>query len=320
VKKIQLLTLITNANYLKRVLLESNASAVLNKSMLETVSQNDIESLTVKRRKIKSLKPIRIPVHNQSLKRGLVKNSVQLKKEIFSPFREKRKEQKLKERYTGKRTKPTITDFEIGLLDEFIQSRFGLKKKVTAYDMLLSKAAQARDDRNKENSSNSPDKSYFTDRNPYLIDFSKAIKHHAKDIVNHISKNPRFHRVDLNESQIFDSATNTQESLPEMKSKNNSFSSQSKLDIEKCNEIMKSASIRTLNASMDSCLPKINTKKFSSSVKRLSNIKTIIHVDKQPALFPLLEKSNQNKDSSPTKKIPVVSNKLHKSKYLDKNN
>lgn len=204
------------------------------------------------------MKPIKIPVHNQSLKRGLVKNSVQFKNEIFSPFREKRKEQKLNERYTGKKSKPTITDFEIGLLDEFIQSRFGLKKKVTAYDMLLSKASQARDDRNKElkenkeNVSNSPDQSYFTDRNPYLIDFSKAIKHHAKDIVNHIAKNPKFHRVDFNESQALDSLTNTQESLPDVKSKNHSFKNHSNLDIEKCKEIMKSASIRTLDASMDS--------------------------------------------------------------------
>jgi hypothetical protein len=231
----------------------------LNKHLAETEHQNQVGSSTTKGRKVKLMKSIKIPVHKY-LDTGLVKNSVQFKNEIFSPFREKRKEIKRKEQYAGRKITPTITDFEIGLLDEFINSRFGLKKKVTSYDMLLFKATLARKEKeqkeqqlNRESKLSLLDNSYMSDRNSYLIDYSKAIKNNAKEIVDHIAENPRFQRINLNESQTINSiGINTNKSLPRVKSRIKDLNSNPNFDIKKCNEIMKLASDRILDASMDS--------------------------------------------------------------------
>ena len=98
------------------------------------------------RKNVRVMKPIKIPIIKRSFKHGLVMNAVQFKNEIFSPFKEKRKEIKLRERYGGQKIKPKISEFEVNLLNEFIENRFGLAKKMTAYDILIARAMRASED------------------------------------------------------------------------------------------------------------------------------------------------------------------------------
>ena len=39
-----------------------------------------------------------------------------------------------------------------------------------------------------------PDVSFMSDRNPYLVDFSKSFKNHGKEIIESIQNNPKFQR------------------------------------------------------------------------------------------------------------------------------
>ena len=108
-----------------------------------------------------------------------------------------------------KKPKPRITDFEIGLLQEFIHARFGLKRKETAHEVLVAKATRESEQRyldsinlskmqDKPSELNDrslyPDVSFMSDRNPYLVDFSKSFKNHGKEIIESIQNNPRFLR------------------------------------------------------------------------------------------------------------------------------
>lgn len=187
-----------------------------------------------------------MPMH-RPFKHGIVKNSVQLKEEIFKPFREKRKQRvKAQAMNNGKPAKPTITDFEVGLLNEFVESRYGLKKRVTAYDMLLAKAAQAARE-SQELAKSSPKKkrlvnrslpelSFMSDRNPYLIDFGKSVINHGKDIVESISRNPKFQRSNLNQSQDTGTVAITESvaSLPRMRNQElKASTSQSSINMQK---------------------------------------------------------------------------------------
>lgn len=151
-------------------------------------------------------------------KLGIIQNSVQYKNDIFKPFREKQKKQ-LDE---GKKILPAISEFEIGLLNEYVQTRFGLTKKLTAYDMLIAKAGQKRQEAQKLEEEEKkrlndgirnkslPNLSFMNKQNPYLLDFKKSMVNHGREIIDTIAKNPKFRRrSELEDSRIFSTFHNS---------------------------------------------------------------------------------------------------------------
>ena len=173
------------------------------------------------KRRIKIKKAIKIPIIKRSFNHGLVQNSVQFKKEIFNPFREKRKELKRMETEEGIKLTPTASEFELSLLNEFIENRFGLSKRRTAYDVLIARAMQSVQEQEAvqkaerkaakiEKKKLLPEMSYMSDRNPYLIDFEKSMVNHGKEIVETISRNPRFQRINYENNQTKESVSMSQ--------------------------------------------------------------------------------------------------------------
>lgn len=168
---------------------------------------------------------------------------------------------RLKPKTDNPQGKPMVTDFEIGLLNEFIETRFGLKKRVTAYDMML---AQVQDKHKKSKSIDKlakknikdefkndslPDMSFMSDRNPYLIDFKKSMLNHGKEITDALMKNPRFQKNDFTKSQVFESVNLSVTHEDVMYHRKRTLSkkpSLSKIYIDKCKKIVDSASLSSI--------------------------------------------------------------------------
>ena len=123
-----------------------------------------------------------------------------------------------------KSIRPKITEFEMNMLPEYIQDRFGLKSKVyfikifidriPTHQLLISNfnSEENMEKKLKPNVEQlDPDlkMSFASDRNPYFLDFNKSMRNHSHDIINRLSNKDKFKRK------------NKQWEMIRMKSKNN---------------------------------------------------------------------------------------------------
>ena len=133
----------------------------------------------------------------------------------------------------------------------------------------------------------SPDISYMSDRNPYLVDFSKSIQNNGKEIIEVISKDPRFRRASQNDSIALNSVdiSQTLDSVPRSLKKDRSAVS---LDLQKCHEIINLSSKNSPNITLERSLPGI---KIPSSIKNPVKVE-LAHTKKLPNLFPMISKGD----------------------------